>query len=116
MPQITLTRDDLNEFALFLRKHNVEKWFIAKDHGAYIGATNNEKGDNFQSKLFYFSGCNPDTDEEFYDNARNKFGGDDFGDFFDAAIVHDICADPKAKDMVVVVNKKSINIKSHQID
>tara|TARA_R110000744_G_scaffold50337_2_gene108908 strand:- start:334 stop:693 length:360 start_codon:yes stop_codon:yes gene_type:complete len=114
MPQITLKRDQLDEFALFLRNHDVEKWFIAKDHGAYIGATNKEKGDKFKNKLFYFSGCNPDTDEDFYDNAIDKFGGDDFGEFFDSDVVHKICGDPRAKNMVVIVGKTSISIKSNQ--
>ena len=41
-------------------------------------------------KIFYFRGCDPNRDDDFRLTAFHKFGGDDFGFFYDARIVHDI--------------------------
>lgn len=77
------------ELLAFCEKHKVEQFFIAKDHGAYIGATKDKplaKGEkidhskvNVFNNIHYLLGCNPDTDEDSYEECRYRFGGDDFG-------------------------------------
>jgi hypothetical protein len=76
MAQITLSITDLQRLVEFCQKNELKQYFIAKDQGAYLGAS---KGGN-NNILFYFTGCNPDQDEDWYDNAHTKFGGDDFGE------------------------------------
>ena len=76
MPQITLSILDLHKLVTFCRKNNQKQYFIAKDQGAYLGASCG--GDN--NCIFYFRGCDPKKDTDWYDNAHAKFGGDDFGE------------------------------------
>ena len=80
---MTINQQETADFSAFLTAHNLEEWFLAKDHGAYIGAT--VKGAKW---IKYFKGCNPDKSPDFYDNARFKFGGDDFGEFFSSGSIH----------------------------
>lgn len=116
MPQIKLSRKELREFSDFLSEHKVGRWFLAKDDGAYIGATNGKsrEDDAFARKLFYFKGCNPDIDEDYYDNARDKFGGDDFGEWFQPSVIYELAGNPKVTAMILKVNKNSITIQSFQ--
>lgn len=112
MPQITLTKPRLREFAGFLSEHKVKRWFLAKDQGAYIGATNGKKHDDpaFARKIFYFKGCNPNTDEDYYETARDKFGGDDFGEWLEPSIIYELAGNPKVTAMILKVNKNNITI------
>ena len=86
MPQITLTQTQTNRLAEYLRNNDLAEWFIAKDHGAYIGASMGVG----QNCIFYFRGCNPNRDTDWYDNTRRAFGGDDFGEHLDAEAVFEI--------------------------
>ena len=88
MPQITLTSKQVVELANFLKKHNLTKFFLAKDQGAYVGANagSQEKG-VFESIIFYFKGMNPEKNDMWYENARYAFGGDDFGEFLNADFI-----------------------------
>ena len=84
MPQITLTREQTQQIVDLCEKHGQTKWFFAKDEGAYIGACggDHDKG-TFENVIFYFRGMNPKSEKyagEAWDNARDAFGGDDFGD------------------------------------
>lgn len=83
MVTMTINQQETADFSAFLTAHNLTEWFLAKDHGAYIGATIDGA-----KWLKYFQGCNPDKSADFYDNARFKFGGDDFGEFFPSAAIH----------------------------
>jgi len=113
MPQITLKKKQLDEFAAFIRKHDVKKWFLAKDQGAYVGACGGSQEDGtFENILFYFNGCNPNTDEDFWENGQAKFGGDDFGEQFPVDVILDLADDPLTTKMVVNVGKTSISMKS----
>jgi hypothetical protein len=76
MAQITLSVPDLQRLVEFCQANALENYFIAKDQGAYLGASMGA-GNNV---LFYFAGCNPDKDPDFYETSRAKFGGDDFGE------------------------------------
>lgn len=114
MPQITLNRKDLDTFADFLNKHGLDKFFLAKDDGAYIGATAGSHEDgNFERCIFYFAGCDPKKDEFCWENARDKFGGDDFGEHLEADVVKKAAADPLTTKLVVNVTASSISIKSY---
>ena len=80
---MTVNQQETADFSAFLTEHNLAEWFLAKDHGAYIGAT--VEGDQW---IKYFQGCNPEKSPDFYENSQFKFGGDDFGEFFPSAAIH----------------------------
>lgn len=114
MAQITINRDDLEKMAALAIKHNTKKFFMAKDQGAYVGVTGGRQEDGtFESHIVYFNGCNPKTDADYYDNAQDKFGGDDFGEHFDMAIIHKLVADPLTIKMVLNVGRSSMSLKSY---
>jgi hypothetical protein len=113
MAQITLTKKQLDKFATFMRKHDVSEWFMAKDQGAYIGANAGSWKDNTLEKcIFYFKGCNPHKDDDAWHNARVKFGGDDFGEYFSPSVVYELSDNPKTHSMTLIVNDKTMEIKS----
>ncbi len=117
MPNITLNRKQLDTLNDFLVKHNLDKWFLAKDDGAYIGATaGSHEDDTFERCIFYFKGCDPVKDgDACWDNTCAKFGGDDFGEHFPAADLHKVAEDATVDSMIMEVGKKSIKIKTrHQ--
>lgn len=78
MASITLSRAQVERLVDFCRTHGRNEWFVANDHGAYVGASIGSGEGN--SVIYYFKGCDPTKDEDFYDNAWAKFGGDDFGE------------------------------------
>ena len=91
MPQITLNSAQVNELAAFIKKHGLKTFFMAKDEGAYVGASagSHEEG-NFENLIYYFKGMDPNNESyagEAWDNARHAFGGDDFGEFLDTEFI-----------------------------
>ncbi|OKO99410.1 DUF3085 domain-containing protein [Xenorhabdus eapokensis] len=51
---------------------------LVGDHGVYL--ITNAKADGSPSSrgtVAYANGCNPESDDDFYENKRNLFGGDD---------------------------------------
>ena len=112
MTQITITRKDLEAMSALAKKHGSKKFFMAKDQVAYVGVTGGE-GDTFENHIVYFKGMDPKKNpDDFYDNARYAFGGDDFGEHFDMDIIHKLVADPLVTKMVVKVGRSSISINS----
>ncbi len=95
MAQITLTRADVQKLSDFCAKHGEDKWFLAKDQGAYVGATGGSQEEGtFENCIFYFKGCDPHKDEDWYDEAHYKFGGDDFGEHFEVELLTKFLANP----------------------
>lgn len=93
MPQITLQPADVVRLSEFLRKHDLKTFFMAKDHGAYVGACGGSHEDGtFENILFHFKGMNPKIDPEYYDTAWHAFGGDDFGVDLSADFIHKMAA------------------------
>lgn len=81
MPQITLSKAEVKRLIKFCDDKAITHYFIAKDQGAYLGASKGaEPGD---SCIFYFAGCNPEKDADWWENSSYKFGGDDFGEHLD---------------------------------
>jgi len=73
MPAITLSAKQVQQ----LVNTGEDSFYIAKDHGAYVGAGQSDKG----GVCFYFRGCDPTKGgDDWYHTCRDKFGGDDFGD------------------------------------
>ena len=106
MPQITLKKEQVQQLVDFCDKQGCKNWFLAKDQGAYVGASAGEKG----NCIFYFKGCDPSKDAEWYDNARNAFGGDDFGQHFDTRMLRDALKIQDMTGFVVKVNPRSISM------
>ena len=58
---------------------------LAKDQGIYLMTNADLTGSaSERGTVVYAQGCNPDTDEDWYENARYLFGGDDGGITFPA--------------------------------
>ena len=74
--QLTLTQKQTRDFADCIEKHGHENFYMAKDQGAYVGAGNSS--DN-TGVVFYFKGCDPSKNEDWWEECRDRFGGDDFG-------------------------------------
>lgn len=83
MPQITLNSKQVKQLSDFAHKHDLDKFFLAKDDGAYVGANANG-----EKVIFYFRGMDPNKDEDAWDNAMHAFGGDDFGEFLSIEFIH----------------------------
>ena len=58
MLSLILNRADIDKF---VTEHSIKQIFIAKDHGAGIGEKAN--------CIFYFKGCDPAKDKDYYDTA-----------------------------------------------
>ena len=109
MPAITLNADKTRELSTFVRKHGLDKFFVAKDQGAYIGAAAGSHEDGtFENKIFYFRGCDTKKNDDFYENARYKFGGDDFGEHMSVDFLHKCADHPKLKSFKVVVTPTAV--------
>ncbi|NHZ99106.1 DUF3085 domain-containing protein [Massilia sp. CCM 8734] len=108
MPSLILNRADIDKFAAFVTEHSIKQIFIAKDHGAYVGASVGEKN----NCIFYFKGCDPSKDKDYYDTAHARFGGDDFGEHLDANIVIAAAADPQVTTMKFTITAGSMKVES----
>lgn len=106
---LKLNRAQLDKLARFLRAHPAAPLFLAKDQGAYFGSSVPPFGPDDKA-IFYFPGCDPDKDDDWYDTARAQFGGDDFGENFDHADVLSLADNPACVGMVVTVTKTHIRI------
>ncbi|SDD58491.1 Protein of unknown function [Cupriavidus sp. YR651] len=108
MPQITLSRSQVAALVAFCDAAGSEQFFIAKDHGAYVGFSTGATPD--RQCLFYFKGCNPAKDADFYENARRAFGGDDFGERLPLTHLRNALADPASKQVRITVTPRSIRL------
>lgn len=84
MAMITLSSKQVAELKTFCKTHSKDKFFLAKDQGAYVGAAGQDEIGQMENCIFYFKGCDPLKDDDWYENAHDKFGGDDFGEFLPA--------------------------------
>lgn len=107
MPQITLNSKQVERLSAFLISNQKDTFFVAKDHGAYVGAASDK-----DSVLFYFAGCDPEKDADFYETSYHKFGGDDFGEFLPAEWITDAAKKPNLEKMVISVGSNRITAKS----
>lgn len=107
--QITLSREDVLKLLAFSESHNHKEFFVAKDHGAYVGDSAGDKG----NCIFYFAGCNPDKDKDWYDTCHEKFGGDDFGEHLPIEWLQRVRDNPKITKMVVKLTAKRIAADYH---
>jgi len=95
MPQMTLSFADCEKLISFCRANDLKQYFIAKDQGAYLGAS--KGAEPSQQCLFYFRGCDPRKNpDSYYDNARAAFGGDDFGEHLDVPALESMIAKHQA--------------------
>lgn len=88
-----------------------EYLYLVHDHGVYLmsGAderflTVDAKGEP-KSVTSYAKGCNPETDEDWYDTARDLVGGDDFGEVIPLLDVPE-----GAKKFVIVMTENELKI------
>ena len=71
---------------------------LVGDHGVYLMSFSQKK----DRTIVYAEGCNPDTDDDFYENKRALYGGDDGGD--------DISS-PAELSQIIATSKKWLTIK-----
>ena len=113
MAQITLKANEVRQLSDFLKRHNSDTFFVAKDHGAYVGATAGSNSDGtFKNLIFYFTGCNPHKYTDFYENADWNFGGDDFGEMLPAQWVHDAAKTEGLTKSVLSVTGSNIGFRT----
>lgn len=104
MPKITVGRNDVLRILQFTRMHKC-RWFVAKDEGAYVGASRG-KDCNI---IFYFDGCNPNTPfDEWYNTSKKLFGGDDFGETLPLDWLTHVEKDKTILSLTVIVDPANI--------
>lgn len=108
MPQITLSRSQVQSLVAFCDAAGQTEFFIAKDQGAYVGSSTG--AEPHQQCLFYFKGCDPTKDENFYENARASFGGDDFGEHLPVSHLRAELADSAVAKVRITVRPTSMSI------
>lgn len=106
--KIELSRVQVQQLVDHCEKYDLKQWFIAKDHGAYVGAS--AGAEDHQKCIFYFKGCDPQKDQDWYDTARAKFGGDDFGEMMEVESLKSTLAEAKMTAIEVVVTTSQIKI------
>jgi len=110
MPQITLSRSNVESLVSFCEAAKSNSFFIAKDHGAYVGFSRGPTPD--KQCLFYFKGCDPAKDADFYDNARRSFGGDDFGERLPLVDLRKALERPATKTVRITVTPRTIRLEA----
>lgn len=105
---LNLAREQVQQLINFCAKHNQEQWFIAKDHGAYLGYSVGPKPE--QQCLFYFPGCDPLRNADWYDTTLAQFGGDDFGEHLPVADLVENLLPPEVIGLRFVVAPTEISI------
>lgn len=101
----SISRNDAETLLAFCKKHGLKEFFFAVDHGAYFGANVGKHGtDSFQKSIHYLDGCCPEKDDDWYDTAHDRFGGDDVGEFLPTEWLTIFCENPayKAKNRFTV--------------
>lgn len=110
MASINLKRADVQKLVDFCAEHDSPTWFIAKDEGAYVGHSVGERPE--QQCLWYFKGCDPKKNEDYYETCRRLFGGDDFGEELPIADLKAALALPEMKHVKVTCTKTSVRVES----
>jgi hypothetical protein len=72
--QVTIRNSQLNKVVA----QNDGKIILVKDDGAYIMSW--DKVSNKNTVVYLANRFNPEKNEDCYDNTRDAFGGDDFGE------------------------------------
>lgn len=91
MPTVQFTNiPDLTAIVAHFDQHPNAQLFLVHDQGIYLMPASptfkNETTKEGSNWVTYAKDCNPDTDEEWYDNTRHLVGGDDFGENVTASI------------------------------
>lgn len=110
MPQLTLKRPDIERLAAYVSSKSLQSIIVVKNHGAFVGACVSE----VDKCIFYFKGCNPEKDVDFYDNARRKFGGDDIYECLAASDVVQAAKDPAIKSLKFDVSETRIVVQAYK--
>jgi len=71
----------VHDQGVYLMSNGKPGWMVEKT------SPNGKGGTTSMNKVTYAEGCNPDTDNDFYDTARYLVGGDDFGDYIPASMI-----------------------------
>lgn len=99
---VGLNKEQANTIKSFCKLHSVDRFYFAKDQGAYFlakkGSNSNE---DFKNCIVYVRGCDPEKDTEWYEAARDRFGGDDFYESFEISVL----------DQFVATDYKRINFR-----
>jgi hypothetical protein len=82
MPTVQFTNlADLATIVTHFDQHPNAGLAFVHDQGIYLMPTRPSiPGQNRSNWVVYAKDCNPDTDEDWWENARNLVGGDDFGE------------------------------------
>lgn len=92
--------------------NNQGQLLLVKDQGIYLmsDAKPADMIDEGKHFVTYAEGCNPDTNEEWYDTAVNLAGGDDFGETLPFAEVIKQQCDNNAREITIVLTNDKIKL------
>jgi len=104
-----------NEANGFTPKREVPKEphvILVHDQGVYLMSNGNHgegKTPSTERLIAYAKGCHPDKDKDWYDNARDLVGGDDFADYLPWARELAVAAQQK-KEIVIEITAESMEL------
>ncbi len=89
---------------------------FVKDRGAYLmsaGTPGQMSGDGEKRVVVYAAGCDPEKDEEWWDECRHKCGGDDFAESLSVAMFEQAMSQtPGAKRLVITLTTRTIKVRA----
>lgn len=106
MAQITLSRTQVESLVAFCEAAGSERYYVARDRGAFVGYMTGFTPD--KQCIFYFKGCDPSKDEDYYENTLLIFDGDDVGIDMDVADLRKALAKPAVKKVRIKVTTRSV--------
>lgn len=81
MARISFAREGVKKLYDYIKGQGGNTFALAKDQGLYLcGNPVKHEDGSYTNEVVYASGCNPDTDDDWYERARDLVGGDDFGE------------------------------------
>lgn len=110
MSRLTFDAADVRRVAAHALRTGTQNVLLVHDQGVYLmsGGEPRDIVEGTTSFCAFAKGCDPRSDDEWYDTARSLVGGDDFGEElpFATAMLHE--ADKGAKTVTLVFKAESI--------
>ena len=113
MSTASISRAQAQQLSDFCVKHSIDEIAFVVDHGAYFMARKGTpENDDFENSIQYLKGLNPNTadSDDWYDEQRYKFGGDDFFVKLPSSWLLVILKNVKKQSFSIKLNANSIKL------